>query len=345
VSIVPREPFDFPSRNDDQNVQIAGKYVHEKSGSYYLELAPSGNYVLFEGSGEIIGTYEVNGVAITLFVARRPTSTAKIEDGSIIDEQGDRWVRRRVPPATVQPEAQEKPAIATDITRTLPTVDSVLQLEPEELGAYLLECLSSGNSQDLHLSKFTSRIREHYKEDAVNNALLEAWAWLVREGLLIAAKDDLYLISRRGKRLQGRQDLQAYRKSNILPKAFLHPIIADRVWPNFIRGEYDTAVFQAFKEVEVAIRTAGGFQATEIGTDLMGKAFDCNSGPLTDMTLPEADRQAMLALFTGAVGLFKNASTLRHTALSDPHEAAEMISFASLLMRIIDSQANRRPAG
>jgi uncharacterized protein (TIGR02391 family) len=340
VSIVPREPSQPPKRNDDQNARVAGKYVHEKSGSYYLELAPNGNYVLFEGSAEIIGTYEVKGTAITLFVARKPTSTATIEDGSVIDEQGDRWVRVSVPPPPVRPETHEEPIIATDITRTLPTVDSVLQLEPEELGAYLLESLSTGNSQDLHLSKFTSRMREHYKEDTVNSAVLEAWAWLVREGLLISTKDDLYLISRRGRRLKGRQDVQAYRRSNALPKQSLHAIIADRVWPNFMRGEYDTAVFQAFKEVEVAVRAAGGFQATDTGTDLMGKAFNSNSGPLTNMALPEAERQAMLALFTGAVGLFKNPSSLRYTALSEPHEAAEMISFASLLMRIVDSRAS-----
>jgi uncharacterized protein (TIGR02391 family) len=344
VSILPRQPSGFSGRNDDQNAQVEGKYVHEKSGSYYIELSPNGNYVLFEGSAEIIGTYEVNGGAITLFIARRPTSTAKLEGGSIIDDQGDRWVRTTPPPPavqprTVQPERHAEPAAATetDITRTLPTADSVLQLEPEELGGYLLEALSTGNSENVSLSKFTSRAREHYKQDAVNNALLEAWAWLVREGLLIAVKDDVYLISRRGQRLKGRQDLQAYRRSNILPRESLHPVIADRVWPNFIRGEYETAVFQAFREVEVAVRTAGKFQATDTGTDLMGKAFNCNSGPLTDMTLPETERQAMLALFAGAVGLFKNPSSHRHMALTDPKAAAEMISFASLLMRTIDS--------
>ena len=51
--------------------------------------------------------------------------------------------------------------------------------------------------------------------------------------------------------------------ANVLPKQSLHPTIAERVWPNFIRGEYDTAVFQAFKEVEVAVRAAGGFATTD----------------------------------------------------------------------------------
>jgi uncharacterized protein (TIGR02391 family) len=336
-SIFPRQPAGSSNRSDDQYVQVAGKYVHEKSSSYYLELGPSGNYVLFEGS-QVIGTYEINAGVITLFVARRPTSKAKIEDGSILDEQGDRWIRAKGPAPAPQPEKQSEPARGTDLAQALPAAESVLELEPEALGGYLLEALSAGDSQDLLLDRFMARIRAHYKQDAVNSAFLEAWAWLVREGLLISTKDDTYLISRRGIKLKGRQDLEAYRKSNILPKGSLHPVIADRVWPNFIRGEYETAVFQAFKEVEVAVRTAGGFQATDIGTDLMEKAFDYKFGPLTDLGLPDADRKAMLALFAGAVGLFKNPSSHQHRTLNDPDEAAEMISLASLLMRTVDSR-------
>jgi alkylhydroperoxidase/carboxymuconolactone decarboxylase family protein YurZ len=59
-----------------------------------------------------VGTYEVNSSAITLFVARKPISTAKLEDGWIIDEQGDRWVRSSVPPITQPPESQNEPASA-----------------------------------------------------------------------------------------------------------------------------------------------------------------------------------------------------------------------------------------
>lgn len=234
------------------------------------------------------------------------------------------------------------------ITTALPTVESVLQLEPEELAPYLLEDLAT-NKDHLHQGNFFNAsigttIMGHYKRDErVERALREAWSWLEREGLVVRQEYG-YFVSRRGQRLRGRQDFEAFHRSGILPKASLHPLVAERVWSNFIRGEYETAVFQAFKEVEVAVRTVGGFGQTDIGTDLMGKAFNITSGPLTDMTLPEAERRAMLSLFVGAVGMFKNPSSHRHVVLNDPKETAEMIFFASLLMRTVDSRAAAKNA-
>jgi 4-carboxymuconolactone decarboxylase len=116
MSIVPKQPSGLSGHNDHERAKAVGKYVHEKSGSYYLELEPSGNFVLFEGS-EVIGTYEVNGSAITLFVARKPIATAKLEDGWIIDDQGDRWVRSSAPPITQERLRQEQPAPATNSLR------------------------------------------------------------------------------------------------------------------------------------------------------------------------------------------------------------------------------------
>src|SRR5262245_47855160 len=116
MSIVPKGPSGLSGHNDHERAKFVGKYVHEKSGSYYLELEPSGNFVLFEGS-EVIGTYEVNGSAITLFVARKAIATAKLEDGWIVDDQGDRWVRSSAPPITQERLRQEQPPSAAQPLR------------------------------------------------------------------------------------------------------------------------------------------------------------------------------------------------------------------------------------
>jgi len=110
MSIVPKEPFGSSHHHrDDERARAVGKYIYEKSSSYYLELGPTGNFVLFQGT-EVLGTYEVSGSTITLFVARKPISTAQLENGWIIDDQGDRWVRTSLPPVTQQLERQDQPA-------------------------------------------------------------------------------------------------------------------------------------------------------------------------------------------------------------------------------------------
>lgn len=225
----------------------------------------------------------------------------------------------------------------------LPTPEAVLDLEPEDLAGFLLEWANDGSGDSLNANNFCLMLDGLYKHDErVGNAFMEAWMYLLREGLLVEKPKSpgWYFVSRRGRRLKGRQDLQAFRRAAVIQKQSLHPLIAERAWPTFLRGEYDTAVFQAFKEVEVAVRNATGLADTDIGVDLMGKAFNYASGRLAEMSRPEAERRAMAALFSGAIGLFKNPSSHRHVSISDPGEAAEMLMFASLLLRIVDAQGS-----
>jgi hypothetical protein len=69
------------------------------------------------------------------------------------------------------------------------------------------------------------------------------------------------------------QDFQAYRKGHLLPSEGLDPVLVQKLKQSFIRGDYDTAVFQAFKKVEVRVRKKANLANTDIGVPLMRKAF------------------------------------------------------------------------
>jgi hypothetical protein len=81
------------------NQDIPGKYIRKKTCSHYIELKADGNYLLFEGPAVVTGTYEVQGSDITIF-GDESTSRGKIEDGVIVDSEGEKWIRPKDATAT-----------------------------------------------------------------------------------------------------------------------------------------------------------------------------------------------------------------------------------------------------
>jgi len=227
----------------------------------------------------------------------------------------------------------------------IPNPEVLLALEPEELAGVVLEYLNSFDARDgsPNRTNFANSVQEYpERREEIAQALTEAWVWLEREGLIAPKPGEIgggwVFVTRRGKRIQTAEQLKSYRHANVLPKNQIHPVIAQKVWSTFIRGDYDTAVFQSFKEVEVAVRDAGKFTPKDLGVDLMRKAFHPKRGPLTDMSTPEGEREALQHLFAGSIGTFKNPQSHTHVAIDNPHEAAEIITIASYLLRIVDSR-------
>jgi uncharacterized protein (TIGR02391 family) len=172
---------------------------------------------------------------------------------------------------------------------------------------------------------------------------MEAWSWLEREGMIAydpnGVGGDWVFVTRRGARMRTADDLKAYRLAEKLPRQLLHPAIAAKVVGPFIRGDYDVAVFQAFKEVEVAVRAKGKLADTDVGVKLMRKAFDPNTGPLRDLTVLDAgEREAAAHLFAGAAGVFKNPHSHRNVPITDPVVCVELLMLAGHLLRIVDAR-------
>lgn len=243
-----------------------------------------------------------------------------------------------------------------DLYSLLPDPQVLLALEPEEVAGALLEHFVSSPPNErssLHPANFFGGSlgdgpMSKYPREArgpIEDALREAWAWLVREGLLVPKDENgWFRISRRGEQLAKRADVAAYRSANLLPRGQVHPEIVQKVWATFLRGSYDTAVFESFKQVEVAVRRGAGYDDSLFGVQLMRKAFDVKVGPLRDVRRVTAERQAMSDMFAGAIGLYKNPLSHRNVALSDPHEAVELILLASHLLRIVDGRVEENSA-
>lgn len=255
-----------------------------------------------------------------------------------------------------------------ELISAIPDVEVLLQLEPEELGSILLPLLLQRKTREPnfkpHLPSLTSELRVNQHEHgarypdnrvaAAQRAMVEGWMWLERLGLLLPAEGDNGVLgwrefSRKAVNLGAKADVQRFAKSKGFPKEMLHMALHGASWSAFIRGEYDTAVFEAMKAVEIAVRLAcPDIDRKEFGVTLARKAFafgGTQPGPLTDTNLPPGEQEAMMHLFGGALGTFKNAHAHRNVNLDDPQQARETIGFASLLLTIVDARATDQAQG
>jgi uncharacterized protein (TIGR02391 family) len=210
----------------------------------------------------------------------------------------------------------------------------------------IMESLNSIEHLQLNRNDFAmQRTVQEYPlahHERLLKALMTSWGYLEREGLIaeMPTKAGWYFITDKGKTIRSREDLNSYRASRMLPKYLLHPIIAKKVESAFQNAEYDTAVFQALREVEVATRNASGFSPTDISAGLMRKAFDPKTGPLRDEAAIDLEKTAIAEMFAGLIGAYKTPRSHRHVVL-DATEAAEIIIFASHLLKIVDARASK----
>ncbi|MCK5241331.1 TIGR02391 family protein [bacterium] len=147
--------------------------------------------------------------------------------------------------------------------------------------------------------------------------------------------EDVYYPTKKGVQIKEEQFQRLIGKWTLVPTLLFHPLIIKKSYPSLKREEFDTAVFQAFKAVEVRVRKASGLPASHVGTALMRKAFDIESGLLTDNSAPKAEREGMAHLFAGAISCYKNPHSHRDVELTF-NEAFEMLLVASHLLRILE---------
>lgn len=212
-----------------------------------------------------------------------------------------------------------------------PADAQVLEMAPTELGPFLLRYM-------LKQHAMTNRFNfgQVIPGGQVADCLMEAWTWLENEGFIARRAQDQFgndfFVTRAGREVAASEDFEAHRKAGVFPDA-LDAVIMRAVKPLFVRGDYDTAVFRAFKEVEVRVRKKDASLDGEYGVDLMNKAFG-PKGALMKAADPK-DRASMREMFAGAFSICRNPSAHREVQFADPREVIDLICFANQLLRII----------
>jgi uncharacterized protein (TIGR02391 family) len=241
-----------------------------------------------------------------------------------------------------------------------PTADALLEQTPETLAPILLRIVAAERQSSgmfwppivVQVTVGSGMVTEsqhaypHHKQRQVDALVNETFERLRREGMILPAPDinganGWMVLSRDGKAaLEAADGFDRIRALRSFPKTLLHPSIANEVSVALQRGDFSTAVRDALTAVEIAVREAGCYTDDDYGVDLMRKAFNSDSGPLADTSLPERERKGYEHMFAGAIGALKNPHSHRKLTITDMQVALDQVLFASYLLRIVDA---RRP--
>jgi len=218
----------------------------------------------------------------------------------------------------------------------------VCDLDLESLAYLVLQHLITTNEWNTRNFMVSEDVRR--RAMPAQEALVEALNWLLANGLAAMGKpgqsaNDSMIVTRRG-RVAAREGLARIRAGTRL-NVELHPLLVG-ARTKFVGGDFEFAVFEAMRAVEVRTRELAGLDESVIGVALMQGAWSPKGpGALVDTAADGGEQIAVMQLFAGAVGVFKNPPSHRQIDYADATEAAEAVMLADLLMRLLDKTAAR----
>jgi uncharacterized protein (TIGR02391 family) len=236
----------------------------------------------------------------------------------------------------------------------LPDPDAIAGLLPEELAPDILADLAqiAPNSMDrgrLNIGNYCNSLdadihgpmRSQQAREQTRQSLAEAWSLLETLGFISPNTNESsygwYFVTRRGRQAaQSREVFERGKKAAQFPATMLHEDLRGATYDALIRGNFQQAVAEAFRVLEVKVRNASGIEG--VGATLMRSAFHEDTGPLRSDVPDRGERQALPHLFAGAFGWVRNPASHRDVPMDDVTHAIEQLMLASLLLRVADER-------
>lgn len=124
--------------------------------------------------------------------------------------------------------------------------------------------------------------------------------------------------------------------TSITAECILHPDIYEKCWSLYTLGDYDNAILNATKAIEVAVRKKSGLPDHLAGTAIMGQAFGSDNPKLLYSAV-KSEQDGMMSLLKGIIGVYKNPQSHRFVGIEDKSECLGIILMCSNLLYAIDN--------
>jgi uncharacterized protein (TIGR02391 family) len=175
--------------------------------------------------------------------------------------------------------------------------------------------------------------------DCALRSVAEGWSWLERYGLIVndpgQSSGVHRMLTRRAEAIKNEDDFRAFRKENQTVYDLLDKTTRGKIWPMYVRGDYDIAIAQAFKEVEVTMRSKADLKQSDFGERLIKKFFSRFRLPGTFDENELGKQSAEERVFLGAFGMYRNPATHQPPSIFDASQAGEVLIIASHLLRLV----------
>lgn len=172
-------------------------------------------------------------------------------------------------------------------------------------------------------------VLSYTEEEIVNGS--STWTWHeTLFGLLQTLKTEV--------ELEETESEQAGESDNSISLIKLHPLVQQTAGQLYKDGHYRQAILDTYIMLVEEVKKKSGRNDLD-NTPLMQQVFSPKT-PILRVS-PDADeQQGFMWLYTGAVMGIRNPKAHRIIEQKDPQRALEWLSFASVLLRILDDSTN-----